>query len=213
MALTTAFTASTLAGSILAGALAPRAASRGSALALKGALVVVASLLLVMSAKLSVPFWPVPMTMQSFAVIAIGAALGPRLGVAAVALYVGYGLFGYPVFANTPPAFAGPAYLLGPTGGFILGFFAAAAIAGWAAERGASALRVILGLVLTHVVILGLGFLWLGLGAQMASGATGIGLETAFAKGVAPFILGSFVKVALAAALVFASWNWVSKRG
>ena len=208
MAMTTTFSSSTLAG-----ALVPQLDTRAKALALKVALVVLSSLALIASAKISVPFWPVPMTMQSFAVIAIGATLGPRLGVAAVALYVGYGMFGVPVFANTPPAFASPAYLLGPTGGFILGFFVAAAIAGWSAVRGASALRVIIGLTLTHVVILGLGWLWLGLGAQLANGATGIGLTLAFEKDVQLFILGSIVKVALAAALVFASWSWVAKRG
>lgn len=208
MAMTTAFPTSTLAG-----ALVPQIDSRARALALKAICVVLSSLVLIASAKIAVPFWPVPMTMQSFAVIAIGAALGPRLGVASVALYVTYGLFGLPVFANTPPAFAGPAYLLGPTGGFILGFFIAAAVAGWSAVRGASALRVVMGLALTHVVILGLGWLWLGLGAQLANGTTGIGLQLAFEKGVQLFLVGSFVKVALAIALVFASWKWVSRRG
>jgi biotin transport system substrate-specific component len=213
MALTTAFPAATLAATTLAGAVVPQSESRLSAIMMKLALVVLASLLLVVSAKTSVPFWPVPMTMQSFAVIAIGAALGARLGVASVLLYVGYGMFGLPVFATTPPMFAGPAYLLGPTGGFILGFVPAAALAGWAAARGASAFRLVTGLTLTHVIMLGLGFLWLGLGAQMAAGVSGIGLELAFAKGVLPFILGSIVKVALAAALVFASWSWIAKRG
>jgi biotin transport system substrate-specific component len=197
----------------LFGAVAPAPGSRALNIALKAGLVLAASLLIVLSAKVSVPFWPVPMTMQSFAVIALGAALGPRLGVAAVALYISYGMAGIPVFANTPPAFAGPAYLLGPTGGFILGFLPAAALAGWAAARGASVARVILGLALTHVIILGLGFLWLGLGAQLANNVTGLGLELAFAKGVLPFVLGSIVKVALAAALVFAGWNWLARRG
>ncbi len=197
----------------LLGAVSPVPESKAMSIALQAGLVLVASLLIVLSAKVSVPFWPVPMTMQSFAVIALGAALGPRLGVAAVALYISHGLLGMPVFANTPPAFAGPAYLLGPTGGFILGFLPAAAIAGWSAARGASMARVIIGLALTHVVILGLGFLWLGLGAQLANNVTGMGLEMAFAKGVLPFVLGSIVKVALAATLVFAGWNWLAKRG
>jgi biotin transport system substrate-specific component len=196
----------------LAGSLMPTIESRGVALAVQLSLVVVASLVLVVSAKASVPFWPVPMTMQSFAVIALGAALGRRAGVAAVLLYLGYGMMGLPVFANTPPAIPGPAYLLGPTGGFLVGFIPAAAIAGWAAVRGASKLRLIAGLALTHVVILGLGWAWLGLFATLPSGATGIGLELALAKGVTPFLLGSVVKVALAAALVFAGWNWLSRR-
>ncbi len=200
--------ASTLAGSFL-----PQTESRRLTFALKAALVVAASLAIVASARMAVPFWPVPMTMQSFAVIAIGAALGPRAGMAAVMLYLGYGMMGLSVFANTPPAIPGPAYLLGPTGGFLVGFIPAAAIAGWAAARGASTLRLIAGMIATHVVILGLGWLWLGLFAALPSGATGIGLEMALAKGVTPFLLGSVVKVSLAAALALAGWNWLARKG
>jgi biotin transport system substrate-specific component len=206
-------TASPANASTLAGSLLPHVESRRLTLALQAALIIAASLAIVASARMSVPFWPVPMTMQSFAVIAIGAALGPRAGMAAVMLYLGYGMMGLPVFANTPPAIPGPAYLLGPTGGFLVGFIPAAAIAGWAAARGASTLRLIAGMAATHVVILGLGFLWLGLFAALPSGATGIGLEMAFAKGVQPFLLGSLVKIALAAALALAGWNWLARRG
>ena len=78
--------------------------------------------------------------------------------------------------------------------------------------RGASALRVVLGLVLTHVVILGMGWLWLGLGAQLANGTTGTGLQLAFEKGVQLFVVGSLVKVALAITLVFTGWKWLSRR-
>lgn len=177
---------------------------RGMVLALAG------SLLLILSAKVQVPMWPVPMTMQSFVVLFLGAALGPRLGAATVALYLGQGLAGLPVFAM--PGAAGPAYFLGTTGGFLLSFIPAAWVAGIFAQRSASLLRVAGGMALAHALILGLGMLWLAYLAQLASGATGIGLERAFAVGVQPFVLGSLVKVALATALVAAGWTALRRR-
>jgi biotin transport system substrate-specific component len=168
------------------------------------------SLLLIISAKVQVPMWPVPMTMQSFVVLFLGAALGPRLGTAAVALYLGQGLAGLPVFAM--PGAGGPAYFLGTTGGFLLSFIPAAWVAGSFARRGAPLVRVASGMALAHALILGLGMLWLAYLAQLASGATGIGLERAFAVGVQPFVLGSLVKVALATALVAAGWSALRRR-
>lgn len=176
------------------------------------ALAIVGSLLLVVSAKVQVPFWPVPMTLQSLAVLFIGAVYGPWLGAATVALYLAEGFAGFPVFASSVQI-AGPAYFMGPTGGFLLSFIPAAWIAGVFSRRGASALRVLTGMTLAHVLILVLGFFWLAVVAQMASGATGIGFDKAFASGVQPFILGTIVKVALATALVFGGWSLLKGRG
>ncbi|AMJ63658.1 hypothetical protein AXW83_12750 [Bosea sp. PAMC 26642] len=186
---------------------------RRAVLARNVALAIAGSLLMVAAAKVKVPFWPVPMTLQTLAVLGLGAAFGSRLGAATVALYIAYGLAGLPVFTNTPPVAAGPLYLVGPTGGFLLGFVAAAAIAGWAAARGASLLRLVTGLVAAEVTMLALGFLWLGLGAQMAGGVTGIGFAKAFAYGVQPFLIGDAVKVALAACMVGAGWSVLGRRG
>lgn len=197
----------------LAGALLPAVSGPRAALLRQIALAVAGSLLLVLAAKIKVPFWPVPMTLQTLAVLGLGAAYGPRLGAATVALFIGYGLAGLPVFTNTPPAAAGPLYLLGPTGGFLIGFVIAAAIAGWAAARQASVVRLVAGLVAAEIVILALGCAWLALGAQMASGVTGIGFEKAFALGVQPFLLGDALKVALAASLVGAGWSMLGRRG
>lgn len=197
----------------LAGALLPAVSGPRAALLRQIALAVAGSLLLVLAAKIKVPFWPVPMTLQTLAVLGLGAAYGPRLGAATVALFIGYGLAGLPVFTNTPPAAAGPLYLLGPTGGFLIGFVIAAAIAGWAAARQASVVRLVAGLVAAEIVILALGFAWLALGAQMASGATGIGFAKAFEFGVQPFLLGDALKVALAASLVGAGWSMLGRRG
>ncbi len=197
----------------LAGALLPAVSGPRAALLRQIALAVAGSLLLVLAAKIKVPFWPVPMTLQTLAVLGLGAAYGPRLGAATVALFIGYGLAGLPVFTNTPPAAAGPLYLLGPTGGFLIGFVIAAAIAGWAAARQASVVRLVAGLVAAEIVILALGCAWLALGAQMASGATGIGFAKAFEFGVQPFLLGDALKVALAASLVGAGWSMLGRRG
>ena len=177
------------------------------------ALAVAGSLILVLAAKIKVPFWPVPITLQTLAVLAIGAAYGSRLGAATVALYIAYGLAGLPVFTNTPPVAAGPLYLVGPTGGFLMGFVAAAAVAGWAAARGASWSRLIVGLIAAEALMLGLGCLWLALGAQMAGGVTGVGFAKAFAYGVQPFLFGDALKVALAACMVAAGWSMVERRG
>lgn len=197
----------------LVNAILPSVSGRRAALARNIALAVAGSLLLVLAAKVKVPFWPVPMTLQTLAVLGLGAAYGARLGTATVALYIAYGLAGLPVFTNTPPVAAGLLYLAGPTGGFLVGFVLAAAVAGWAAERGASALRLVAGLVVADALILGLGCLWLALGAQMASGVTGVGFAKAFAFGVQPFLLGDALKVALAASLIGASWSVLRRRG
>lgn len=173
-------------------------------------LAVAGSVLLIISAKIQVPMWPVPMTMQSFVVLFLGAALGPRLGAASVALYLTQGFVGLPVFAM--PGAGGPAYFLGTTGGFLVSFIPAAYIAGIFAQRGASLMRVAAGMTLAHALILGLGMAWLAWFAHLASGATGVGLMRAFAVGVEPFVLGSFVKTALATALVAASWTFVARR-
>jgi biotin transport system substrate-specific component len=198
--------------SILVHAALPAVSGPRAALMRNLALAIVGSLLLVLAAKIKVPFWPVPMTLQTLAVLGLGAAFGPRLGAATVALYIAYGLAGLPVFTNTPPVAAGPLYLAGPTGGFLIGFVVAAAVAGWAAARGASWPRLIAGLVAAEALILGLGCLWLALGAQMASGVTGIGFAKAFAFGVQPFLIGDALKVALAACMVGAGWSVLGKR-
>ncbi len=198
--------------STLAAGIFPAAKPR-SAILRNIALAVAGSLLMVAAAKIKVPFWPVPMTLQTLAVLAIGAAYGARLGAVTMALYIAYGLIGLPVFTNTPPVAAGPLYLVGPTGGFLVGFVLAAAIAGWAAQRGASFVRLVGGLVLADLALMGIGCLWLAFGAQMASGASGVGLAKAFAYGVQPFLLGEALKVALAACLAGAGWSLLGRRG
>lgn len=162
-------------------------------------------LLLTLSAKLQVPFYPVPMTLQTLVVLLIGAAYGWRLGAATVALYLLHGFLGAPVFANTPPAAAGPLYFMGPTAGFLLGFVASAAIAGLAVEKGwsRSLPKLALALIAAQAVVFALGFLWLANFAALANGASGVGVARAWAV-VQTFLLGDLLKTAIATTLVLA---------
>jgi biotin transport system substrate-specific component len=172
-------------------------AQRSSRIARAAALAVGGALVLTLSAKIQVPFIPVPMTLQTLVVLVLGAAFGARLAAATVALYLLEGLLGLPVFAG---AVAGPAYMAGPTGGFLLGFLIAAALIGFLAERGwdRSWGRLVAAMTLGHVAIFALGFGWL---------AVLIGPEKGFALGVAPFALATIVKTLLAAALIVAAWG------
>jgi biotin transport system substrate-specific component len=156
------------------------------------ALVLAGTLILWASSKVTVPFWPVPLTMQPAAVLLVGALYGPSLGAATVITYLFEGALGLPVFAGTPARGIGLPYILGPTGGYLLSYVLAVAIAGWAAAR-VGAIRVAGGMLLAMLTIYALGFAWL---------ATILGAEQAFWMGVAPFALADAIKVALVSALV-----------
>jgi biotin transport system substrate-specific component len=156
--------------------------------------------LLTLSAKIQVPFYPVPMTMQTLALPLIGAAFGWRLGVATVMLYLVHGLMGAPVFAGP---FAGPAYMMGPTGGFLAGFVAFTAVVGYGVEKGAArSILPLTGLILAgKVVLFALGGLWLAQFAALANGATGVGFDRAWII-IQGFLLGDLLKTALAVGLI-----------
>jgi biotin transport system substrate-specific component len=169
------------------------------------ALTLLGSLALAASAKLQVPFYPVPMTMQSLVVLLLGMAFGWRLGAATVLLYLLEGAFGLPVFAGTPEKGIGIAYMMGPTGGYLIGFVAAAALTGWLAERGwdRSLWRSAAALSLGHAVLFLTGLAWL---------AVYIGWPRAVAFGLMPFLAGTVVKTALGVALVRAGWAMLGRR-
>ena len=112
--------------------------------------------LLTISAKIKVPMWPVEMTMQTFVVLGLGMAYGARLGAATVLLYLAQGAAMLPVFTGTPEKGIGLAYMMGPTGGYLLGFVAAAWLVGMLAERGwdrsvvKTAAAMLMGNILMH---------------------------------------------------------------
>jgi biotin transport system substrate-specific component len=172
-------------------------------------LVLIGTAVLAISAKVQVPFWPVPMTLQTLAVMLIGATYGSRLAVATVLAYIAEGALGFPVFANTPPQIAGPAYLIGPTAGYIWGWVAAAAIIGFAADRGwsRSVPKLFAAMLAGEVILFAMGFAWLAWFATLSSGAIGMGAEKAFTAGVTPFILADLLKLTLAALAVPAAWR------
>jgi len=157
--------------------LAARPALRFWSLALMGSAVLAAS------AQVSLPMWPVPATLQTLAVLLLGALGGSRMGAASVLLYLAEGAMGLPVFANGA---AGPAALMGPTAGFLLGFVASAWIAGLAG-RGAARQAVVL--TVAHLAVFVPGVLWL---------ASFVGWERAWMAGFLLFVPGTAVKTALA---------------
>ena len=178
--------------------------SAGSRVVRNIALLVLGCALLWVSAKVKVPFWPVPMTLQTFAVMAIAAAYGARLGVATVVAYLAAGMAGLPVFTNTPPEMAGPAYLLGPTGGFLIGFIAAAFIVGYAADRGwdRSVPKLLVAMVAADAVVFALGLAWLGVAVPALGYSWGL-----IEAGLFPFLLGDLLKVLIAALAIPAAWR------
>jgi len=169
-------------------------------------LAVIGSMVLTLSAKVNVPFYPVPLSMQTFAVLVIGAAYGWKLGLATVLLYLGEGAVGLPVFANTPERGIGLAYMFGPTGGYLIGFAVAAALIGWLCERGwdRSFAWLLAAMFLGHIVILAYGMTWL---------SSQIGIEKAWAFGIAPFYLATILKTLLGAAFIKGAWSFAERRG
>ena len=164
---------------------------------------VVGSALLTLSAKLQVPFYPVPMTMQTLVVLLIGLAFGAGLGVATVLLYLAEGALGLPVFAGTPEKGIGLAYMLGPTGGYLVGFVLAAAITGWIAEHRRDTAGLALAVVAGMIAIYAPGVLWL---------AHIVGFGPALELGLVPFVWGDLLKAALAFALALGGAAMVRRR-
>ena len=164
------------------------------------------SLLTALSAQavIPLPFTPVPITGQTFAVLLTGALLGPRLGAMTLALYLLEGGMGLPVFAHGA---AGAARLLGPTGGYLLSYPFAAALIGGLAERGwdRRPATMLAAMLLGSLVVFTMGAGWL---------AHFVGPAHAFTGGVLPFLPGDMIKALLAAGLVPLGWKWIgAKRG
>ncbi|MEM8633144.1 MAG: biotin transporter BioY [Pseudomonadota bacterium] len=178
--------------------------AEGLGLRLKqAALVVVGILALAVLAKVKVPMWPVPITMGTFAVLTIGAAYGPRLGLATILGYMLIGALGFDVFASSSAESFGLTYMMGGTGGYLVGYVLATLALGMAARRGLDrsvggmALAMLVGNALIYIP----GLLWLG---QLYGWDKPI-----LAWGLTPFLVGDALKLALAALLVPALWKLI----
>ena len=172
----------------------------------KTLLVVFGTALLIISAKVMVPFWPVPMTMQTFAVLALGMVYGWRLAGATMVLYLVQGAAGLAVFAGTPEKGIGLAYMMGPTGGYLIGFVFAALLCGYLAERGwgrnplTTAAAMLLGTIAIYVP----GLLWLG-------GLFGWD-KPILEWGLFPFVIGDLAKIALAMITLPLAWRMLGNK-
>jgi biotin transport system substrate-specific component len=179
----------------------------------KALLVLGGTAVIALAAQTSVPMIPVPMTLQTLAILAVGFSFGSRLGAATLLAYLAEGAMGLPVFANGMNGLA----FAGPTAGFLLGFVFMAWAAGWAAERGLA--RGVIGTTLSALVISALLYVP-GLAWPMAvagsfgldAGWAGQGLGFYWTHFVAPFLIGDAVKAVLAALIVTGAWATLTAR-
>jgi biotin transport system substrate-specific component len=157
--------------------------------------------------SIHIPFTPVPLTLQPMIVLVGSAALGARLGALSQILYLLLGVLGFPVFAASPILPQGAGRLLGPTGGYLMAYPAAAFVTGWLAKRGFD--RRYLSSVVA--MLAGLCMLFVGGVAWLAYGARGgaVGLEAALSTGLYPFLLPDLAKVCIAGAILPAVWRGV----
>lgn len=181
-------------------------ATEGTALRAKQALLVVAGIaMLAIAAKIKIPMWPVPITMGTFAVLTIGAAYGARLGFVTILGYMIIGALGFDVFAGSSAEKFGLEYMMGGTGGYLVGYVLATvalgmfARAGWDRSAGRMGIAMLVGNALIYVP----GLIWLG----MLYGWDKPILEW----GLTPFLVGDALKLALAAIILPAAWKLVGR--
>lgn len=163
---------------------------------------ILGSLLLTISAKVQVPFYPVPQTMQTFVVVLLGLVCGWRLAATSIALYLLQGLIGLPVFAKI----YGIAAFTGPTAGYLIGFLSSGVLCGWLAERGWAS-RLPLALCagfLGHALIYALGLTWL-------AGFVGYDWSKTLLLGFYPFAYGDLAKIVLLGLILPLSWRLFNK--
>ena len=152
--------------------------------------IILGSIALTISAKIKIPFYPVPMTMQTFVVLFLGVSLGYKIGLASVGLYLLEGIVGLPVFSNSPEKGIGIVYFTGPTMGYLIGFLTASYLASKINNKD-NFLLVLIKLIVATSAIYILGLLWLG---------TLIGWDKPiFVLGAKPFLLAETFKIVLLA--------------
>ena len=161
-------------------------------------LVFFGSIALTISAKLKIPFYPVPMTMQTFVVLFFGIAFGYKIGLATVGLYLFEGIIGIPVFSNSPEKGVGLVYFTGPTMGYLIGFLTATFLAGYMNLK-TNMFLIFIKLILSVSTIYILGVLWLG---------NLIGWDKPIMQlGVTPFLLAELFKILILTILTKALLN------
>lgn len=167
---------------------------QGASPAAKAALIAAGTLLLAASSWIEIPMIPVPMTMQTFAVLLVGTLCGGRLGAVTVIAWLAEAAIGLPVLSGGA---AGPQHFVGPTAGYLFAFPIAAGLAGWLAERGwtRDILRSTATLLVGHALILALGVAWL---------MVLFNIEIAIASGLTPFLFGTLLKTGLGVAALAA---------
>ena len=174
---------------------------------------------LTIAAKISVPLWPspVPITMGTFAVLTIGVAYGPRLGLMTIAAYLIVGALGFDVFAGSDAEKNGLSYMLGGTGGYLVGYAIAIAILGAFARAGwdRSVVKMAVALLLGNVAIYALGVPWLYhvivSGGLFDASVYGSVWAQTLQWGLTPYLIGDAIKLALAALLLPLTWKLVGK--
>ena len=150
--------------------------------------ILLGSIILAISSKIKIPFYPVPMTMQTFVVLLIGMSFGYKIGLATIGLYLIEGIAGLPVFSNSPERGVGLVYFTGPTMGYLIGFFSACFLASLI-KTDDNYFIIFIKLILSVSTIYILGVLWLG---------TLIGWDKPIIQlGVLPFLLAEFFKISL----------------
>jgi biotin transport system substrate-specific component len=192
-----------LTNKVLVEAVAPREGTR--LLVKQAALVLLGIAVLAIAAKIKVPMWPVPITMGTFAVLTLGAAYGARLGLVTILGYMIVGALGFDVFAGSSAEAYGLSYMMGGTGGYLLGYVMATVALGWFAQAGwdRSAGKMALAMLAGNVIIYVPGLTWLG----MLYGWD----KPILQWGLTPFLIGDALKLALAAALLPALWKLVGR--
>jgi len=182
-------------------------------LAKKVLMVLTGSAFIAVAAQISVPMWPVPITMQTLAILIVGLTMGARLGATTLAVYLAEGAMGLPVFANGGSTLA----LVGPTAGFLFGFVLMAWIAGFAADR--SLARGVVGATLVGLVASAAlyipGVAWpMAVASAMGFEGSWVGssADVIWTYWVSPFLLGDAIKALLAAVVVTGAMSWVRAR-
>ena len=187
---------------VLSDVIAPR---EGISLRIKQCILVTFGLIfLAVSAKIQVPMWPVPITMGTFAVLTIGAAYGVRLGLTTILSYMIIGALGFDVFANSSAEKFGLTYMMGGTGGYLVGYVLAVLALGTLARLGwdRSMFKMAIAMLIGNVLIYAPGLIWLG----MLYGWD----KPIFQWGLTPFLIGDAAKLLLAALIVPTAWKIIS---